>query len=108
MFTMRRSSLSWLLSLLLVLVQHGAVLHELSHLSHRDQSGAATLRAESHALNSSLCTSCQAFAQIANPAAGGAPVVAVCPAAVLPTPDPSYAIVGVDTPTPRSRGPPQV
>ena len=108
MFTMRRSTLSWFLSLLLVLVQHGAVLHELSHLTHRDQTSGTTLHAESHALNSSLCTTCQAFAQIANPAAASAPVVAVCPAAVLPTPDPRYAIVGVDTPTPRSRGPPQV
>jgi len=107
MFTMRRSALSWLLSLLLVLVQHGAVLHDLSHLSHGDQTRGTTLRAESHALDSSLCTTCAAFAQIANPASGGAPAVAVCPAALLPTPDPRYAIGGVDTPTPRSRGPPQ-
>ena len=44
LFTVRRSTLSWLLSLLLVLVQQGAVLHELSHLSHCDPTGGTTLR----------------------------------------------------------------
>jgi hypothetical protein len=104
MFTMRRSSLSWLLSLLLVLVQHGAVLHELGHLSHSDGTSGAVLRA----LNSGFCPTCEAFAQVTNPAAAAAHAVAVCPAAFLPTPDPCYAIVGADTPTPRSRGPPSV
>ena len=103
---MRRSSLTWLLSLLLVLVQHGAVLHELGHLSHGDPASGATLRADPHTLSSSLCPTCEAFAQIANPAAPAAPAVAVIPARFLPTPDPGYAIVGVEAPTPRSRGPP--
>jgi hypothetical protein len=66
MFTMRRSSLSWLLSLLLVLVQHGAVLHELGHLRNREPTGGPMLREDSHALNSSLCRTCEGFAQIAS------------------------------------------
>jgi hypothetical protein len=33
---MRRPSIAWLLSLLLVFAQQGAVLHELGHLSHSD------------------------------------------------------------------------
>ena len=105
---MRRSSLSWLLSLLLVLVQHGGVLHELGHLSHSDTASGATLRDDPHALNNSPCATCAAFAQIANPATAAAPAVAVIPAGCLPTAAPRYEIVGVDTPTPRSRGPPQV
>jgi hypothetical protein len=105
---MRRSSLSWLLSLLLVFVQHGAVLHELGHLSHGERTSGTTLRAELQPLDHGLCLTCEAYGQIANPAAAGASYVAVCPAALLPSRDPCYAVVGADTPAPRSRGPPQV
>jgi hypothetical protein len=105
---MRRSSLSWLLSLLLVLVQHGAVVHELGHLSHAERASGPVLRADVQPLERGLCLTCEAFAQIANPAAAGASAVAVCPAALLPTRDPCYAVIGADTPAPRSRGPPQV
>jgi hypothetical protein len=105
---MRRSSLAWVLSLLLVLIQHGAVLHELGHLSHSGSAGGGTvLAADPHALNGALCPTCEGFAQIANPAAAGVPAVAVCPSGCLLTPDPRYAIVATDSPTPRSRGPPQ-
>ena len=103
---MRRSSLALLLSFLLVFVQHGAVLHELGHLSHSDPASGLTLRADPHAPNGGPCATCEAFAQIANPAAAAPPVVAVIPPGFLPTPDPHYAIVAADTPTPRSRGPP--
>jgi hypothetical protein len=105
---MRRSSLSWLLSLLLVLVQHGAVLHGLSHLSHREAESGATLRAELQALDGGACLTCEAYAQIVNPvtASGGTP--GVCPAGLLATPEPCYSIIRADAPTPRNRGPPQV
>jgi hypothetical protein len=103
---MHRRSLAWVLSLLLVFAQHGAVLHELGHLSQRDGTGGAALRADLHAPNSGLCPTCEAFAQVANPAAAAAHAVPVCPAAVLPIPDSCYAIVSADAPTPRSRGPP--
>jgi len=105
---MRRSSLSWLLSLLLVLVQHGAVLHALGHLSGGEHTSGTALRAEPESLDRGPCLTCEAFAQIANPAAAGAAVVAVCPAALLPSRDRCDALVGADTPAPRSRGPPQV
>jgi hypothetical protein len=103
---MRRSSLALLLSFLLVFVQQGAVLHELGHLSHGDSATVTALPADSHALNGAYCPSCEGFAQIANPAAAAIPAVAVCPSGYLPTPDPRYAIVAANTPTPRSRGPP--
>jgi hypothetical protein len=104
---MRRSSLSWLLSLLLVLVQHGAMLHGLSHLRHGEAESGATVRAELQALDGGACLTCEAYAQIVNPVAvsGGSP--AVCPAELLVTPAPCYGIVGADAPTPRNRGPPQ-
>ena len=104
---MRRSSLALLLSFLLVFVQQGAVLHELTHLSHTDSADITALRADSHALNGAYCPACEGFAQIANPAAAAIPAVGVCPSGYLSTPDPRYAIVADNPPTPRSRGPPQ-
>ena len=104
---MRRSSLALLLSFLLLFVQQGAVLHELGHLSHSDPAGVSALSADSHAPNGAYCPACEAFAQIANPAAAALPAVAVSPSGYLPTPDPRYAIVATNPPTPRSRGPPQ-
>ena len=92
---MRRSFLSWVLSLSLLLAQHGALLHELGHLSHHG--GTAGMAA----------LTCQAFAQIANPVAAGTADLAVSPPALIPARHPSYVIVGADAPNPRSRGPPQ-
>lgn len=97
--------LAWLLSLLLVFVQHGAVLHELGHLSHGERGSAPQLRAQLPA--DGPCATCEAFAQLANPASGPAHSLAPSAAVYLPVPDPVYAIVAADTPTPRNRGPPQ-
>ena len=102
---MRRACLTWLLSLLLVLVQQGAVLHELGHLQHGDRGQGSALRAQLPA--ESTCATCEAFSQVANPASGAAGTLAACAAAYLQTPAPSYAIVAADALTPRSRGPPQ-
>jgi len=104
---MRRLSFTWVLSLLLVFVQHGAVLHELGHLSHGALSSTATLDAP-QPLDSALCPTCEAFAQIANPASAAAPDIAVSPCGLLQIPDPPFASAGSGPPTPRSRGPPQV
>ena len=101
---MRRTCLSWVLSLSLVLAQHGAVLHELSHMGAAHQG--PTLRADLAAGDASGCPTCQAFAQVANPAAATPSSLAVCPATFIPTPDPCYAPSSAETPTPRSRGPP--
>jgi len=105
---MRRASLSWVLALLLVVVQHGAVLHELGHLTHGDRATGTVLRAQSLGLDAAICPTCEAFAQIANPMAADGGQVATSPAAVLVTPAPCYAIACTAPPTPRSRGPPQV
>ncbi|MBV8145381.1 MAG: hypothetical protein JO184_10280 [Gammaproteobacteria bacterium] len=104
---MRRSSLALLLSFLLVFVQHGALLHELGHLGHGSVPGSSALAADPHDLNGTACPTCEGFAQIAHPAAAGVAAIAICPAACLATPDPAYAVVAANSPTPRSRGPPQ-
>jgi hypothetical protein len=105
---MRRASLSWVLSLLLVFAQHGAVLHELGHLSHDHRAAGAVLREQPAGLDAAGCPTCEAFAQIGNPMAAAASAVVACPAAAPAPADPRYAVVCSAAPTPRSRGPPQV
>ena len=103
---MRRLLLPWVLSLLLVFAQAGAVLHELGHLSHGDRGSTPALRGDVQILDGA-CSTCAAFAQVTNPAAGSAGTFAASAAVYLPTPAPVCAIVAADTPTPRNRGPPQ-
>jgi hypothetical protein len=103
---MRRLSWALVLSLLLVFAQHGALLHELGHLSHAGHAGPAA--AELQAAENGACPTCEAFAQIANPASPASADLAVSPAAFASPPEPPYGIAAADTPTPRSRGPPQV
>jgi hypothetical protein len=94
------------MSLLLVSVQQGAVLHELGHLSHGDRGTAPSLRADPQN-SDATCPTCEAFAQVTNPASGAASTLAASAAVYLSIPAPVYAIVAADTLTPRSRGPPQ-
>jgi hypothetical protein len=95
------------LSLLLVFAQHGAVLHELGHL-HNSATAGTSVGPDLHASQSTTCATCQAFAQVANPAGARALDFAACPSAFIPTPARCYSVVGADAPTARSRGPPQV
>jgi hypothetical protein len=101
--TRRRLSVAWLLSLLLVFAQHGALLHELGHLIRAGHAGPVLL-----ASDDGVCPTCEAYAQIANPASAPSADLAVCPAVSVSPPEPHYGIAAADTPTPRSRGPPQV
>jgi len=105
---MRRSSLALLLSFLLVFVQHGAVLHELGHLSGAAHAAGAALHADVQPSSAGVCQTCEAYAQVANPAAAAPASVPLDLAALIQAPDPCYAIATADSPTPRSRGPPPV
>lgn len=82
-------------------------MHELSHLSHGTSTHGAMLDLSDQLPDNGTCPTCQAFSQIANPATASAIVLALSPAALTPILDPSYGIVGAESPTPRSRGPPQ-
>jgi len=104
---MRRSGFSWIVSLLLLLAQHGAVLHELSHLDHAHTTG-TTLHEDAQRLESGLCLTCEAFSQVTNPATAAALHLPLAPATLIPGPDPRYSVVAANAPRPRSRGPPQV
>jgi hypothetical protein len=100
----RRLYFPWVLSLLLVFAQHGAVLHELGHLKHGDRAQTATLTAQQPA--DAVCATCEAFAQVANPASGGTHTLAACAPVFLPVSAPVGTLLAADIPTPRNRGPP--
>jgi NAD-dependent oxidoreductase involved in siderophore biosynthesis len=104
---MHRLCLSWMASLLLLLAQHGALLHELSHLAHNSAPAGTSLRESPQGLESGLCLTCEAYSQVTNPATAVASHVPLTPAAFLPSSTPDYGIVAANAPTPRSRGPPQ-
>jgi hypothetical protein len=105
---MRRASFSWLMALLLLLAQHGALLHELSHYGHSRQTSGTTVREDGRGLESGLCLTCEAYSQVTNPATAGVVHVPLSPAALIPIPEPRLVVVAANAPTPRSRGPPQV
>jgi hypothetical protein len=104
---MRRFSLAWVLSVLLVFAQQGAVLHSLGHLSHARTATGAQL-AQLQDSDSASCPSCDAFAQVTNPAGGSTPELAVCRARLLAEVAGCHAFEGAYALNPRSRGPPSI
>jgi hypothetical protein len=103
---MRRFRLALLLPLLLVFAQHGAVLHQLGHLSYASHAISAQVHADDPLLDSSLCLSCEAFAQVTNPAGSAAVSVPLLTTPRLIAPEPAPYAASVEVLTPRSRGPP--
>jgi hypothetical protein len=96
------------MALLLVFTQLGAVAHELGHLHHGADDSGATLSSQLQPGQGAFCPTCEAYAQLSNPAVGSALALAACPAAILPAPALCPPIIGADAPTARSRGPPQI
>jgi hypothetical protein len=103
---MRRIPLVLLLPLLLALAQHGALLHELSHLSYSVHARAAQAHEDRELADNSQCAACLAFAQVANPGGTASLSNAAIPASAPLAVAPAYRIVAAAAPIPRSRGPP--
>ncbi len=102
----RRTSIALALPLLLLLAEQGAWLHELTHTYYSGRALHAQVRASEGLCDDSLCLTCQAFAQVANPVGGTLPSLTATPAPYLSSPYSSLPILAADAPTPRSRGPP--
>jgi hypothetical protein len=103
---LRRMRLCLLLPLLLVLSQHGAWLHELSHATYAAGAHQVTVQQAEASFENGLCPSCQSFGQLGSALAGAltaacSPVAHSCPQA-----QPQYAPPAPDLPVARSRGPP--
>lgn len=103
---MRRLTLSVLLPLLLLLSQQGALLHEWSHWHFKP--AAAVQQVESAHVDSDICLTCLAFAQIAGLAKFD---VAAMPAApglrYHYVAVPSRDVAEAASPAVRNRGPPR-
>jgi len=97
--------LALVLPLLLVFAQHGAMLHELSHIH---PGGSAQVRYENDLLAGKICDICAAFAQVGNPASASVAVVPTVATVRHYVPAPLYSIVAAEALSPRSRGPPRV
>ena len=104
---MRRFRLVLALPLLLLLAQHGAVIHELSHVYYTAQTRGPQLSQNQQLPEGSICVTCRAFAQIGTPVAASLPGLYLPTASRLRIPERVYSIIGAKAPTARSRGPPQ-
>ena len=100
---MRKVFVPFGLWLLLLLGQHGAVLHELSHVCSA-ATAQVTVQADSSA--DKTCELCLGYSQLANSVAHSVAHVLVERVPSLIGTDRLFAAFPVDLPTPRSRGPP--
>jgi hypothetical protein len=93
----------FLLSLLLLCAQQGAILHELGHIY---RTAAPELSSGGVPTEGKLCETCLAFAQVANPASGTLIILPIIWSVRQQSADPEYSIRLATPPAPRSRGPP--
>jgi len=100
---MRKLHTSLAVSLLLLLAQHGALVHELSHIS---RVGNVEVRLQKDSLVEKTCELCLAYSQLANPASHSVHVPVFSPAACAAGSDPLCPGDPAEAPAPRSRGPP--
>lgn len=101
---MRKLHISLGLALLLLLAQHGAVLHEVSHICRVGTNIDAQMHADTFL--EKTCDLCYAFSQVANPAGNSVAGIQLEPASCTAAPGNSAALIATHAPTPRSRGPP--
>jgi hypothetical protein len=102
----RRTRLWLLLPLLLVLAQHGAWLHALSHAAYAANPHPVSAEQAHGCLENGVCPSCQSFGQLGGAlcnslAALPAPATPICPQTA-----PCYSQPAAQLPAPRNRGPP--
>ncbi len=101
---MRKVSVSVSLWLLLLFAQHGAVLHELSHICQAASTQVAAQAADDS--TDKTCELCLGYSQLANSVTHSVTDFLVQRSASQIGTERPVAATPVDPPTPRSRGPP--
>lgn len=101
---MRKLHISLGLALLLLLVQLGAVLHEVSHIVRVGTNVHAQIHADTALDNS--CQLCLAFSQVSSPAGNTATLTYFEPSSCAAESAAPYSVIPRDVLAPRSRGPP--
>ena len=95
------------LLLLLMVAQHGAVVHELSHFSDAGHVGLQVQAGDGAA--DKTCALCPAFAQVVTPAFSHSfHIPLLVRFALVPVSERRYAAIDAAVPRPRSRGPPSL
>ena len=102
-----RLAILTLSALMLLLVQQGAALHELSHAYYSAQQSGAQLNDDQHLPDADHCPVCRSFAQVGSSVSNSDHSLDLPPAAQMRVPERVYSIIGAKAPTARSRGPPQ-
>lgn len=103
---MRHIGKSLALFLLLLLTQHGAVVHELTHVLRADTEVVA---ADGSEHMEASCALCPAFAQVVTPAfTHSLPIPALARHPPQRSAAPRCTAIDATTPQPRSRGPPSL
>lgn len=97
-----------LLPLLLVLSQHGAWLHELSHAAYAANPHQSTVQRSDAPAEHGLCPGCQSFGQLGGALAGSPATVRPPLARICPQLDPQYSQPAAQLSAPRNRGPPRL
>ena len=100
----RKLLLSLGLWLLLLIGQHGAVLHELGHVCRA--AAHTEIAVQGGASADGTCELCFGYSQLTTPASHSVPAFLLEPVAYRIGTQRSVAATPVDLPTPRSRGPP--
>jgi hypothetical protein len=100
---MRKLYLSLILPLLMLLSQHGAVWHEIGHLSETS----APAEHDRQQPADKACESCLAFAHLAVAAAPDVPVPSLAELGFARITADTVAFIAAAAPAPRSRGPPR-
>ncbi len=102
----RRMRLCLLLPLLLLLSQHGAWLHEISHATYAAGPHQITVQQAQASFENGVCPNCQSFGQLGSALASSVAAAFASVSHSCPQAQPQYAQPAPDLPAARSRGPP--
>ena len=105
---MRKLLLTFVLPLVLLFSQQGAVVHELGHLTDAVARATAGEGASGHQAGDLQCEACLAFAHLAGVAAAHVAHPALLSFSFAVPANEAPVFIAADAPSARSRGPPQV
>ena len=101
-----RMRICLLLPVLLILSQHGAWLHELSHAAYAATPHQVAVQQAGNCLETGVCASCQSFGQLGSALSSSLAVLAAAVIRPCPQTEPQYLSPSAQLPAPRNRGPP--
>jgi hypothetical protein len=102
----RRTRLWLLLPVLLILAQHGAWLHSLSHAAYAANPHRVTAEQAQSSFENGVCPSCQSFGQLGSALCSSLAALPGRATPICPQTAQRYSQPAAQLPAPRNRGPP--